>query len=545
MSFGPPAKSYGKNQSANGKAPSYAAISVRIGRIGLHLLTAAVFCLSLALWVFFTSKIPFNDDQWIHFHPIACHLYPNGMLHRQPFREWCGSKDLILWGMRLPLRAYSYIGVTQVALFLPFWKMFQAPVSLHVFNGVLWFVNSLLLSRLLMAPWFLVMCVVMASSPIFSQHVIDTGPFSAQFTMILLAILIAIRAVTARTLIVTTLLSVLVAVPAFLAFEQKATAVFAIPAAVILFLGGVLRRKVLQTLSWRSGILRFALMVMSVIAVLAPLIWYYINLRTPYEQLYRGELLSHNRNYSMNQIAEWRYHADELFRLFVLYPSSFFHRVFGVTRIELPRFPQELAWIFGVTALLLVMQRRWSYLLLLGLSLVFSVVTFIMVARSTESWAGHHVVYSLMIPFFALAVSFSAVWPRLWWCVLPIVARLLYIQVPTFIALATTKQLDHSDRAKEEILALVNEPKFAESHVVVHLSWGAFYQDSLFGPTSQILTWSDYPKAPEIAELAAETGRRVAYIRLQSDPRSRGVPEERGWKLLAVSSSGGWELWEQ
>lgn len=519
-------------------------VSHRSGIRALQILTFGVFLASVALWVYFTSKVPFNDDQWIHFQPIACHLYPNGMLHRQPFREWCGSKDLIVWGMRLPLRAYSYIGVTQAILFLPFWKIFQAPVALHVFTGILWFINSILLARLLVAPWFLVMSVAMVSTPIFSQHVIDTGPFSAQFTMILLALLTIVSAMTARSLLLTIFVGFLSAIPAFLAFEQKATVVFGIPAAFVLFVGACLRMKVVQRFSWKSVLLRVGVVAISCTAALAPLVWYYINLANPFGHAYWGELLSHSRNYSISQIAEWRIHADELFRLFVVYPSTFFHRVFGVTRLEFPTFIPSMEWIFAVVAVLLSIQRRWWYLLFLLLSLAASVGGFLMVSRSMESWAGHHLVYALMIPFLSLTVMLTAIWERWWWSVLPVVFALLYIQVPRYIDLPFVKPLDHSDKAKEEILAIVNEPAFAASHVVVHLSWGAFFQDSLFGPPSQIVTWSDYPKHPDIAKLAAETGRRVAYIHLQSDPRAKGVPEELGWKLLAVSSSGGWELWE-
>ena len=500
---------------------------------------------SLALWVYMSLRTPFNDDEWIHFQPIACHLFPNGMLHRQPFREWCGAMDLFVFGARLPIRAYSYIGVSQALVFLPFWEIVQSPMALRICTGTLWLLNSLLLARLLVAPWALVMCVAMLSTPLFSQHLIDTGPFAFQLTMLLLAITGLLNALASESRARLVAFSVIATIPAFLAFEQKATVVFAIPAAVLLVLSGYVRREIGRTWSWKTVLIRCYSVGIFHLGVLIPLLWWYINLKMINGDPYWGQLLANNDSYSLSRLDDWKYHARELFETFVIYPSTFFHRTFGVTRIELPVFVTYMEIIFGVVALLLVALRKWRYLGLLILSLVLTAVSFALVSRSVRSWAGHHMVYSLMIPFLGLTVSLAALLPRLWWCVVPIVSALLYVQVPTFVQLTSGKALDHSDGAKEEILAIVNEPSFAASHVVVHLSWGAFFQDALFGPPSQVVVWSDFPKAAEIDALAAETQRKVAYIRLQSDPRSASTPQERGWKLLAVSSSGGWELWER
>jgi hypothetical protein len=363
--------------------------------------------------------------------------------------------------------------------------------------------------------------------------------------MLLLSLLLIVRAIFSRSLVAASALAIISALPAFLAFENKAAVVFAIPAALTLFMGAFLRRyNKEEVCRWRF-ILKMALVVTLFAAVLAPLIWYYVHLNTAAGQPYWRELFSRGRSYSINQIALWRKHAGDLFGTFVLYPSSFFHRVYGFTRIESGNSLLLLGLIELFTASLLVFRRKWGYLILLLLSLVLSVASFCLVTRSVESWAGHHLVYALMIPFFGIAISLAALWPNSRGFVLAIILALLYVQVPTFIKVASARPLDHSDGAKNEILSMVNEPGFAAQHLVVHLSWGAFFQDSLFGPPEQMLTWSDDPKDPGIARLAAESGRKVVYIRLKSDSRSLGVPEQQGWKKLAVSSSGGWELWAE
>lgn len=508
------------------------------------MLSLGVLLGSLALWAYMSLRIPFNDDEWVHFQPIACRLFPNGMLHRQPFREWCGAMDLVIAGTPLPLRAYTYIGVSQALVFLPFWEIIQSPIALRICTGTLWLLNSFLLARLLVAPWTLVMSVAMLSTPIFSQHLIDTGPFSLQFTMILLAVTALLTALGSKTWIRSAAWSVIATIPAFVAFETKPAAVFGAPAGVLLLVSGYVRRGIGRLWPWKNLVLR-ALLVGSVhLVVLAPLGWWYINLKMINGEPYWGALLANNENYSLARLPEWQHHAKELFETFVVYPSTFFHRTFGTTRMESPIFVTYMEAIFGIVALLLVALRKWRYLGLFLLSLILTIISFALISRSTRSWAGHHMVYPMMLPFIGLTVSLAALLPRLWWCVAPIVCTLLYLQVPTFVGLTSLKALNHSDPAKNEILSIVNEPTFAATHVVVHLSWGAFFQDSLFGPASQVVIWSDFPKAPEIDALAAETNRRIAYIRLQSDPRNATTPQERGWKLLAVSSSGGWELWE-
>lgn len=534
------------SSDASGELRSEAARSAsRILRILSLTISVVVLAASLGLWGYMSLRTPFNDDEWIHFQPIACTLLPNGKLHRQPFREWCGGKDLFVNGVGLPLRAFGYSGASQALFFLPFWEVVKTPMILRFYTGTVWLVNSFLLARLIVAPWALVMCVAMLSTPLFSQHLIDTGPFALQFTMVLLTVSALLKAIRSSSNFKTVAFSALAAMPAFLAFEQKPAVVFAMPTALLLFLSGHVRRETGHTLSWRPLLLKAPLVGTAYIAVLAPLLHWYLNLKMINGEAYWGALVATNENYSWNQLQEWREHARELFQTFAIYPSTFFHRTFGVSRIEPLLFLPYMKVIFGLVALLLVMLRKWRYLGILLLSLALTAISFALISRSIRSWAGHHMVFALMLPFLGLATSLSALLPRLWWCVVPIVSALLYVQVPTFVKIVSGKALDHSDAAKNEILAIVNEPTFAATHVVVHLSWGAFFQDSLFGPPSQVVTWSDYPKAPEIDVLAAETNRRVAYIRLQSDPRNASTPRERGWKLLAVSSSGGWELWEQ
>lgn len=485
-----------------------------------------------------------NDDEWIHFQPIACHLLPYGHFHRQPFREWCGSKDLVLFGSRLPLRSYNYSGVSDALFFLPFWLIIRSSLALKIFTGILWFLNSFLLSSLTRVSWALSMGVVMMSAPMFSQHMIDTGPFALQFTMVLLALISFVRGTLARSILSAMIWGTLSVLPAFLAFEQKATVVFAIPAAVFLLLSAYGARPGLAQMLRRDRLIRVVQTCIPLILILGMLIWFYVHLDMAFDGQYINQLLN-RQNYSWSQLSEWTAHARGLFDTFVVHPSTFFHRAYGMTQFEKSSFLQEIALIYGGLLVALSLQRKWSYLSLLTLSLFLAIVTLMIVARSTESWAGHHAVYACMIPFFGIMIALDAIIRGQRWIAFLGIGMLLYIHIPTLMAPLAKSPLVHSERAKTEIFALVDEPNFAAQHVVVHLSWGAFFQDSLLGPDSQVVTWTDDPRSPEISRLARELNRRVAYIRLKSEPHTWGLPEEKGWRLLATSSKGGWELWEE
>jgi hypothetical protein len=515
-------------------------------RVLIHSFTiGVVFILATSLWLFMAGHVAFNDDQWIHFQPISCKLFPGGELHHASFREPCGEKDLFLFGFRLPLRAYTYIGVGWAVFFLPFWLIFQSPIALHICTGTLWILNSIVMSRLLNAPWALVTCVVMMSVPVFSQHLVDTGPFSWQFLMVQLAVLGVLRAIASPSVWHTIVISCMAGVAGFLAFEEKGFVIHAGPAASILFLSGYIRRSCADNPNQRRTSLKIIGVITLTVAVAFAVTFEYVNLKTISGSRYRDDLLRLADSYSSQTFERWLQHSRELYSTFVLFPSSFFHRVYGFPLPESPMFLREIIMLSLGVASLLLWERKWRQLGLFALAVALGVMNFFWISHSRESWAGHHVVYAHVVVFIGLAIALAELLPKFIWLVYPITGYLLFVQLPSYTAIAQQKPMTHSDPTRQELFNLADDPKFASEHVVVHLSWGTFFQDALFGPKSQIVIWTNNANDPAVRALANKTGRKLAFIRMRGDILSEGISQERGWKTVAVSSSGLWELREE
>jgi hypothetical protein len=497
-------------------------------------------------------NVPLNNDEAVHFQPIACKAFPNAQLHR--FREACGVKDLNIFGFRLPLRSYHYAGVSGSLAFIPFWWLIAAPIALRVSTGVLWLANSIVLSRLLMLPWALVMGVVMLSTPIFAQHLIDTGPVAWQLLVLECGVWLAVRGFMSSSLLGMFFFSGLAGLCAFLAFEQKGFVVNGAFLVLYLFIVAAFRRgmfrgdgaKIVVTKILTNGI-TFGL-------VAGGLLWVLLTATTMEGNSYYTALQNATRNYSFSELEVWTGHFMVFVRDFILFPAKYFHRVYDVS--DIVSRDQELvaaAWLFRIiagVALLLAVERKWAHLGLLALALLMAGGNLFLIARAQMAWAGHHVIFAHILLFIGLAVALGALLPRRSLLVVPAVVFLLYLQIKPWRTLVHATPKVESDPSRMELIAIVDQPDFASKHIVTHLSWGTYFIDALFGPKDQLVNWVDTPEQPELESLAVSQKRQLAFLRFEcskSDPRSQMVwdqyAQRKNLTLQATSSSGKWQLW--
>jgi hypothetical protein len=142
------------------------------------LVAAAVLLLTVA-WTS-PRAIPFNMDEFVHYHALGCASAPRSR-ELPLIRDGCGYFDLRLplAAAPLPLRAYSYIGSLPAVPFYPFWKV------------LLW---AALAARLLRVRVSAVVTAGLVFPVWLATFVVDEGPIGLSALLLLLALAVARRA---------------------------------------------------------------------------------------------------------------------------------------------------------------------------------------------------------------------------------------------------------------------------------------------------------------------------------------------------------------
>lgn len=507
--------------------------------------TAVTAILSLCVWYGSWKWVPINNDEAIHFQPIACTMFPFAELHK--FREACGAKDLTLWGIRLPLRSFHYAGATSGLFFLPLWWLINNEVAIRIWGALVWLLNSILLARIINVSWAISTSVVMLSVPVIVQSVIDTGPTSFQFFTLQLSLYLFLKGIRTSKWPTACFLFTASGLSAFISAEQKFFVVYAMPLAVLLFTignnnslhkpGGILR----QVKRLAVGAVIFGLVAGSLLVSL-------LNAKVAGGGTYLNVIRQVGKRHSLADISSWTESFLKLYTTYFMYPSNYAHRNYGISfHNDVPQFRGEGSFVvlFPVLVLitiLLIVDRRCKCLLLVLCCLLASIASLFWTASSVGVWAGHHVLYSHILLFIGLTLGVRELLPKFHLTVVGIISCILFSQFYSLWRIKSSSPEVHSDPTRSELFTLVDTPSFASRHLVVHLKWGTYFIDALFGPPSQAVTWIEGPLPAELSAKASKAGRKLAFITL-TDLEWARIANARGLTRYATSSSGKWELW--
>ena len=510
---------------------------------------------SVLMWGLMSASVSYSDDEAIHYQPLACVAYPLSSVNT--FRADCHALYLSIGGHWLPLRSFQYAGAASALFFAPVWWLIGHPVALKVWTGLLWFGNGLLMARILGISWWFVSLVVMFSIPVLAQHLIDTGPVSLQFLLIQLNVILALFVVSGGGVYRALYSGSVAGLLAFIAFEQKAFVVFALPFAGLLFVAGLSaatsRRNSMEIgqrprASVWSICLRLGVFMCAFTAVATPLFQVLMSAKDrggiPYGNYIRGS----GDIYSLGRLSQWNAHFVELFTDYFVYPTAYFHRNFlvrpAVVGKDVAGLPvsQALVVALFVVAMLLLRNRMWRPLSFLAMSLILSLGDLFWIAKASRTWAGHHAIFAHVIVFVGLAIGAWAAFARHPKIIAAVIGWLLFTQAQIYWVIAHATPDDHADRSRGEMFAIVDQPEFAERHLVVHLSWGSYFIDSLFGPKTQAVIWVDNATDPGVPQLAEKLGRKLAFITI-ANPGWGTFATSHGYQRYASSSTGKWELW--
>ena len=561
-----------------------------------NVLALAIFT---ALWWFFALKVPFNMDEAIHYQPLACLQYPNAHWHE--FREACGEKDLFLFDW-LPLRAFSYVGALSNIAFYPFWLIWNDPLVLRFFGFVLGIGSLVIFSRLVRVSLWLGVLTLGLFPPFLFQHVVDTGPIAWQlfwglagstaFAKGLEGVLSSrlANAVRWKDVFRRLGLSLFAGVSFFLVLEQKLFGIFFFPffacslairwRVVIqdtILLGAqtlkmgfrcwkILKRPsqamVFRSFEWLLNVVSFVAVSGAITVALFNIL---MSLKTRAGTTYGGVLRDSASRLTTDEAL---LHLEKYFHFltnYMLQPEQYLHRIYSSSAgdwyvrvgtlqeqwMTVLGQPNAIWPLLGILFLLLISfvfgrsAFLWcSSLLGVGVAILFAVV------NVRYSWAGHHVIAAHL--FVALAALAALAHLKGWRAgivvsMLSAVSAFSYWQAAR---LEDARVLAHSSRSREELFRFVDNPDFARSHFLVHLNWGTYYLDALFGPQDQLVSYIEPFREAEhfarISSSAKNLGRKVAFLgRSNALPSWQQFLKANGLRPILTSQDDLWTLWSE
>jgi len=507
--------------------------AVRVSRVAPRVATVLVGVALTALSYLSPALIPYCMDEFVHYQPLACAVFPLTREHNV-FREECGRYDLVLpfTQERLPLRAYDYIGSLPALVFVPFWRLLHDPVAARVQGALFLMLASWLVARLegLLTLDALLAAVVF---PVYSvAFLADLGPAGLSLVVLALALHALRSACTASGAAARAWLGALTGGLVFLGFWIKPVFSWTLPA--------------IAALGWRwttpnGAPVRLARPTLARIfgaAALAgglPLLLL-LFARDPEGQRYytvsaNGEIGLHTFLEPAGRMLHYVVNGGDVLPRTLSLPASPMDRV---------------PFLLGCA----VLAAAWPVRGRSGTWLLGSLLTLASTATTRSAWGPHHVAYTLFFVVGGLAVALA--WlrrtcRRAWLAVL-VCAALVWGSLVARLPEASVNFDSNAD--KDALLSFVREQRLDAHTVVVHATWGTFFIAHLFGARTQcqlyVLRLPDRPDdLREVRALADRLNRGVIVITARQ-PRVVNTPalENALGRPLAVHEFGRWRAFE-
>jgi hypothetical protein len=513
--------------------------------------------LSVAVALGFAFIVPYNTDEFIHYHALLCHAYPLNALNT--FTGACGALDLnfLQTGLVVPLRAYLYSGSFPSLYYLPLFWLWPSPVSARLLNVLFLLLQAAVLGKLFRLKAGHIFLGLLLFFPYAFQHVVDTGPVSFHILSVYAIALLFDRWIKNPSY----LYPVAAGILAFLAVWTKLLYLALLPGIGMLFAlaayearASFATQKSASRLSAQllAGTFVFLLLTASLLISTDP--------ANPASHPLMEELLSKGK----------RYELAEFFRAFpslevtkaLLNPFAATHRIYDVWALSgsgLARLYTMLLYlgvpVFALFALCLRELRpsAWKPLIVY---LLFP-FTFLLIAATRMSWAMHHAV--LAFPFLVLAaLSLLSVLRKattrrgvLLRKVYKISLGLFFVINLFWFALFPSQQVKSSDDpSKERINALLHSDAIAQEYFYVITDWGMYFYQGLYGSKHQSVLYMnglyEQERFEALKKLSTDHHRKLLFI-VNEKAGTTDLPLIRSRFALtrceALEKDAAWQVW--
>lgn len=424
--------------------------------------------------------IPYNMDEFSHYHVLGCKFSPLNDTYNR-FANGCDEYDLKLPGTAsyLPLRSYIYIGVAQTVPFMAFWALFDDPVAGRVHGTVYLILVTYLLARLVAVKWRHALFAVLLLPAFCAPFILDTGPVGISLCALLAAMLLMRKAVTLGQASSQVGLGILIGLVTALAVSIKAVFFWVVPALVVWTLWMIRPQ---DNRSWLAAVTgRWPLLLSAAVTFAIPVIM----LLAAVDRLGHPFIeVSSNGGMSLSPSAIL-YQIKRLGRL-VMNGARFDFRTMRFAEQPVFEALPALIGVFILAAGLWFKQRRDRHLVLV--LLLLGAMTFGIIATNARAWAPHHIVYALVFVVAALAScigSFSFTGHRtLLLCLMGLSGMYwmsLAVRLPTAV-IQTNMNFD-----KDRLTRFIHTSHLDAQTVQLHVDWGTYYLSHTFGDREQLV----------------------------------------------------------
>ena len=528
----------------------------RLHFLSIAITVAGFIALAVTITVMFSAIIPYDMDEFIHYHPLFCHYYPFNILNS--FRGSCHAYDLdfLSTGIILPLRSFDYTGSFTAILYAPLFLMWRSPLSARLLCMFFLGFQSWILGKLFHRKVLPIFLGLLLFFPYFFQHLVDTGPVSYQITTVYLLYLL------------------------FQKWHSRLKARYAVTAAVVFFCGMWVKPTELLLLPGIGALFCFSLwehwgmcaapshrktfvlqcLLFGLTALLlSGILLLSTNPSNPADQPLLRQIVM-GEHLSVAEVGKQFFSLPTVRSL--LNPLEATHRIYEVSRLV-----QSVQWTYNALLfaplLLAIMglalrRRAWRDALKSILMYAAFAGTLFVVFRTEKAWAMHHTV--LAFPFLILSTLFAldilrtarAEWKTFLLRAAASVAAIGFVAVnlTAFAAFPFQKVRVFNDRSKIAVNTLLHSDILAKRYFYVIADWGMYYYQGLYGSDDQGVLYMrelrQQAQLDSLRELAAKYNRKLLFVLDSHAPssdlalltsnldlrRCTALPEKAVWQVV-------------
>jgi len=443
----------------------------------------SLFFLALLVVVLITN-LPTNMDEFLPYHSISCDQSKTFSKLNDNFREGCSKYRTSFAGFEYT-RSYAYVGKISSILYYPIYFIKNNLEAYYLFEFIFVILSAFLISRITQGG-LLGMIIPITYLPLTYSLVHDTGPIKISVVMLLLTILIG------RSLLSNINISnysyihksLLIFLFVSVAIEDKPFFLYLLPA-IYIFIVYTKNKENIKFSYSRQRLLFDAhiryLTNISLIAILFVLaaftLLFFLKVKhgdnfVPYIRFLFGWVSGTSISF-----------FDQISKIFY---SSFFDLYFLERNFDFYSFSLVNLTLLSLSGILVKLIWIKNYLFIDHkslLSILSILIVFLLLGNASQP---HHFV------FLHIFILISIIrWQRNNQRSLLIISGLFLINSFLNIYFISSKDpYKHASYDREEIFTFLTTEETLKDSLVNFSSWGGSYQQSLFGPIDQVVTFT-------------------------------------------------------
>lgn len=526
-----------------------------MNKLFLRIMPPLLVAILITIW--FSLIVPYNMDEFIHYHPIICHHYQYNSLNT--FRESCGGYDLNLinLGIILPLRAYPYIGSILSVIYYPLFLISPSPISARLLGMIFLIIQSLILGKIFKIRFEYIFWAMILFFPYAFQQLVDTGPVGLQLTLLIACYYLFSQWVSKLKLIYPVIIAILI----FLGFWNKLSFVWYLPGLLLIlfYFFWENRRNLLLKDNFRK------LKVQSVVALvvlffLLSILFLSTDPNSFSNETYFAEVLALDISKMRQPSSLFNMETIKNSGAFIslLNPLEATQRIYYVYSAHSGQYKylvylnNALVFIIFPSLIIWLLFRYKKKALKPALLYLIFIITCLFIISTKQARFTHHII--LAFPFLILSfleLLKLEVLGKLKLRYLVFSAYLLFAltNASFWLIFPTQKIKEPEDASKIKINRILSDEYLASNYFYVIIDWGMYYYQGLYGNKNQSVIYieplDEKGEIEKLRELSQNYNRKLLFVYNQQLMASDYILINNSFKLKdcqMVKPDSSWQI---